>query len=127
VLLITRRGAILSRTKAVNQLKSLVVAAREELRHQLRNLGTDILVHCWSRLRTLPSHFDEHRATVIRCATPPAGPSPSTPKPTTSKPSSSGSSSGRVPCLLALKTPNATRPPGIPTPLASSARIQKGM
>lgn len=65
VLLITRRGAVLSRTKAINHLKSLVVTAREELRHQLRNLDTDTLVHRCSRLRTLPSHSDEHRATVI--------------------------------------------------------------
>jgi transposase len=65
VLLITRRAAVLTRTKAINQLKSLVVTAREELRHQLRNLDTDTLVHRCSRLRTLPSHTDEHRATVI--------------------------------------------------------------
>jgi transposase len=71
VLLITRRGAVRSRTKAINQLKSLVVTAREELRHQLRNLDTDELVVRCARLRTLPSHPTEHRATVIamrRCA-----------------------------------------------------------
>jgi transposase len=60
VLLITRRAAILSRTKAINQLKSLVVTAREEVRHQLRNHDADTLVHRCSRLRTLPSHSDEH-------------------------------------------------------------------
>lgn len=65
VLLITRRGAVLARTKTINHLKALVVTAREELRHQLRNLDTDTLVHRCSRLRTLPSHTDEHRATVI--------------------------------------------------------------
>ena len=65
VLLITRRGAIRARTKAINQLKALVVTAREELRHQLRNTPTDELVYRCSRLRTLPSHSTEHRATVL--------------------------------------------------------------
>jgi transposase len=65
VLLITRRGAIRARTKAINHLKALVVTAREELRHQLRNTPTDELVYRCSRLRTLPSHSSEHRATVI--------------------------------------------------------------
>ena len=65
VLLITRRGAIRARTRAINHLKALVVTAREELRHQLRNTPTDELVYRCSRLRTLPSHSAEHRATVI--------------------------------------------------------------
>jgi hypothetical protein len=65
VLLITRRGAIRARTKAINHLKALVVTAREELRHQLRNTPTDELVYRCARLRTLPSHTAEHRATVI--------------------------------------------------------------
>jgi transposase len=65
VLLITRRSAISARTKAINHLKALVVTAREELRHQLRHTPTDELVFRCSRLRTLPSHSGEHRATVI--------------------------------------------------------------
>lgn len=65
VLLITRRGAIRARTKAINHLKALVVTAREELRHQLRNTSTDELVYRCARLRTLPSHTAEHRATVL--------------------------------------------------------------
>lgn len=65
VLLITRRGAMRARTKAINHLKALVVTAREELRHQLRNTPTDELVYRCARLRTLPSHSAEHRATVI--------------------------------------------------------------
>jgi hypothetical protein len=65
VLLITRRGAIRARTKAINHLKALVVTAREELRHQLRNIPTDELVCRCARLRTLPTHSAEHRATVI--------------------------------------------------------------
>jgi transposase len=63
--LITRRGAIRARTKAINHLKALVVTAREELRHQLRNMPTDELVFRCSRLRTLASHSREHRATVL--------------------------------------------------------------
>jgi transposase len=65
VLLITRRGAIRARTKAINHLKALVVTAREELRDQLRNTPTDELVYRCARLRTLPSHSTEHRATVL--------------------------------------------------------------
>jgi transposase len=65
VLLITRRGAVRARTRAINHLKALVVTAREELRHQLRNLDTDELVTRCARLRTLPTHPVEHRATVI--------------------------------------------------------------
>ena len=56
VLLITRRGAMRARTKAINHLKALVVTAREELRHQLRATPTDELVFRCARLRTLPSH-----------------------------------------------------------------------
>jgi transposase len=65
VLLVTRRGAVRGRTRAINHLKALVVTAREELRHQLRNLETDELVARCARLRTLPTHSVEHRATVI--------------------------------------------------------------
>jgi transposase len=65
VLLVTRRGAMRARTRAINHLKALVVTAREELRHQLRGLDTDELVTRCARLRTLPSHSVEHRATVI--------------------------------------------------------------
>src|SRR3954447_8346151 len=60
-----RRGAARARTKAINHLKALVVTAREELRHQLRNTPTDELVYRCARLRTLPSHSSEHRATVL--------------------------------------------------------------
>src|SRR5690348_15633112 len=56
VLLITRRGAVRARTRAINHLKALVVTAGEELRHQLRNTGTDELVSRCSRLRTRSGH-----------------------------------------------------------------------
>ncbi|MGZ6565350.1 MAG: IS110 family RNA-guided transposase [Solirubrobacteraceae bacterium] len=65
VLLVTRRGAMRARTKAINHLKALIVTSREELRHQLRRHDTDELVARCARLRTLPSHPWEHRATVI--------------------------------------------------------------
>ena len=65
VLLVTRRGAMRARTRAINQLKALVITAREQLRHQLRGLTSDELVTRCARLRTVPSHSLEHRATVI--------------------------------------------------------------
>jgi hypothetical protein len=71
VLLITRRGAIRARTRAINHLKALVVTSREELRNQLRSTPTDELIFRCARLRTSPSQTSEHRATVIalrRCA-----------------------------------------------------------
>jgi hypothetical protein len=71
VLLITRRGAMRARTRAINHLKALVVTSREELRNQLRATPTDELVFRCARLRTTTSQNTEHRATVIalrRCA-----------------------------------------------------------
>ena len=71
VLLITRRGAMRARTRAINHLKALVVTSRDELRNQLHATPTDELVFRCARLRTNPSQNIEHRATVIalrRCA-----------------------------------------------------------
>jgi transposase len=65
VLLVTRRGAMRARTRAINHLKALVITAHEQLRHQLRGLDTDELVTGCARLRTSPSHSVEHHATVI--------------------------------------------------------------
>ncbi len=65
VLMVTRRGAMRARTRAINHLKALVVTSREELRHQLRRQDTDELIARCARLRTLPKHTAEHRATVI--------------------------------------------------------------
>jgi transposase len=56
---------MLARTRAINHLKALIVTSREELRHQLRRHDTNDLVARCARLRTLPSHSHEHRATVI--------------------------------------------------------------
>ncbi|GAA4470896.1 IS110 family transposase [Rhodococcus olei] len=64
VLLTTRAGAVAARTKAICQLKALIVGAPEQLRDQLRRDTTDNqLVRC-ARLRTLPQHSVEHRCTV---------------------------------------------------------------
>ena len=71
VLLVTRRGAMRARTRAINHLKALVVTSREELRNQLRGVATDELMFRCARLRTSPSQTVEHRATIIalrRCA-----------------------------------------------------------
>jgi transposase len=65
VLLTTREGAILARTKALTHLKSLLVCAPSSLRDQLRRHSTTELVTRCSRLRSLPSQTTEHRATII--------------------------------------------------------------
>jgi transposase len=70
MLLITRRGAIRARTKAINHLKALIVTSREEIHHQLRRHDTDELIHRCARPRTLASQSVEHRATIMGCATP---------------------------------------------------------
>ncbi|GLP81006.1 hypothetical protein TUM20984_24260 [Mycobacterium antarcticum] len=64
VLLTTREGAIVARTKAIGQLKALIVNAPQALRDQLRRGTTDEQLNRCARLRTLPSHSVEHRATV---------------------------------------------------------------
>lgn len=64
VLLTTREGAITARTKAIGQLKALIVNAPQSLRDQLRRGTTDEQLNRCARLRTLPSHSVEHRATV---------------------------------------------------------------
>ena len=64
VLLATRQGAILSRTRAVTSLHALVVNAPEGIRNQLRHLDTDDLLARCARLRTAPLQSIEHRATI---------------------------------------------------------------
>jgi transposase len=64
VLLAARQGAIVARTKAISQLKALIVNAPEALRDQLRRGTTDQQLDRCARLRTLPTHSVEHRATV---------------------------------------------------------------
>jgi transposase len=64
VLLAARQGAVVARTKAIGQLKALIVNAPEALREQLRRGTTDQQLDKCSRLRTLPTHSVEHRTTV---------------------------------------------------------------
>lgn len=64
VMLTARQGAIVARTKAIGQLKALIVNAPEALREQLRRGTTDQQLDKCARLRTLPGHSLEHRATV---------------------------------------------------------------
>jgi transposase len=64
VLLCTREGAVLGRTRAITHLHGLVVNAPEGIRNQLRKLSTDELLARCARLRTGPSQSTEHRATI---------------------------------------------------------------
>jgi len=65
VLLATRHGAVVARTKALSQLKALIVNAPDPLRQQLRGLRTNEQVRRCARLRTRLDHSVEHRSTVI--------------------------------------------------------------
>jgi transposase len=69
VLLATRQGAVLARTRAITSLHALVVNAPEGMRNQLRHLESDELLARCARLRTGPSQSTEHRATImaLRC------------------------------------------------------------
>lgn len=64
VLVTTRQGAITARTKAIGQLKALIVNAPQALRDQLRRGTTDEQLQRCSRLRTTPTQSIEHRSTV---------------------------------------------------------------
>ncbi len=65
VLLAIREGAIVSRTKAIGQLKALIVNAPEQLRQHFRKLTTDEQLTRCARLRTNPTQSVEHRATIV--------------------------------------------------------------
>jgi transposase len=69
VLLATRHSACRAKVGAVNQLKALIVGAPEELRAELRGLGTKQQVRRCARLRERPARSLEHRMTVraLRC------------------------------------------------------------
>jgi len=64
VLLTTRAGTVTARTKAICQLKALIVGAPEPVRNQLRRSTTNAQLDRCARLRTLPQHNIEHRCTV---------------------------------------------------------------
>jgi transposase len=71
VLLATRHGACRAKVAAINQLKALIVGAPEELRAELRGLGTKRqIARCAGLgLRERPTRSLEHRMTaqVLRC------------------------------------------------------------
>ena len=64
VLLATRNGAVVARTKALNGLQALVVTAPERLRSRLRGLSTTQLTRQASRLRLSAAQPIEYQATV---------------------------------------------------------------
>ena len=64
VLLATRHSACRAKVSAINQLKALIVGAPEELRAELRGLGTKPQVRCCARLRERPARSLEHRMTA---------------------------------------------------------------
>jgi transposase len=64
VLLATRHSACRAKVSATNQLKALIVGAPEELRAELRGLGTKPQVRCCARPRERPTRSLEHRMTV---------------------------------------------------------------
>ena len=65
VLLVTRQGAVVSRTRAIAHLKALLVTAPEQLRNHFRKMSTDDQVVRCSRLRTAASQAGEHRSTIM--------------------------------------------------------------
>ena len=69
VLLATRHSACRAKVAAINQLKALIIGAPEELRAELRGLGTKQQITRCARLRERPTRSLEHRMTVrvLRC------------------------------------------------------------
>lgn len=63
-LLVTRDGAVHTRTRTINHLKSLIITAPEGLREQLRRDSTIKQTDRCARLRVRPEHSSEHRGTV---------------------------------------------------------------
>jgi transposase len=61
---VTRQGILMSRTKAINELKSLIVVAPEHLRAQLRELGLAKQLDRIDRFSSPPGATIEHRVTV---------------------------------------------------------------
>ena len=64
VLLATRRCVVDARTKAINQLKAMIVSAPPGLRERLRRRCTAAQVRCCARLRVHANHSTEYRVTV---------------------------------------------------------------
>jgi transposase len=62
--LVTRQGVLMSRTKAINELKSLILVAPEHLRAQLRGLGLTKQLDRIDRLSSPADATVEHRVTI---------------------------------------------------------------
>ena len=64
VLVTTREGAVRDRTRAINQLKGMIVSAPDALRDRLRDLGGAHLVDRCARLRHTGDRPADYEATV---------------------------------------------------------------
>ncbi|CAM5404091.1 IS110 family transposase ISBli6 [Streptomyces violaceorubidus] len=64
VLLVTRHGAVLASTAAINQFKGLIVSAPDDLRAELRKLKRPAQINRCAQLRDRPAQSIEHRMTV---------------------------------------------------------------
>ena len=64
VLLATREAAVRDRTRAINQLKAVIVSAPEQLRARLRTSNGAALITACARLRGGTGNDEAHRATV---------------------------------------------------------------
>jgi transposase len=64
VLLVTRQGAVLASTAAINQLKALIISAPDDLRAELRKLKRPAQITRCAQLRDRPAQNVEHRMTV---------------------------------------------------------------
>jgi transposase len=62
--LVTRQGVLVSRTKAINELKSLIVVAPEHLRSQLRGLPVANQLDRIDRLTSPVGASVKHRVTI---------------------------------------------------------------
>ena len=97
VMLSARQGAVAARSKAIGQLKALIVNAPEALREQLRRGTTDQQLDRCSRLRTCPHTRSSTARPCARSVPSPAAPCSSRPRPPNTKPNSSNWSPPRVP------------------------------
>ncbi|MGH8914210.1 MAG: IS110 family transposase, partial [Acidimicrobiia bacterium] len=64
-LLVTREGAVRDRTRAINQLKAMIVSAPEGLRTKVRGLNGAALIGTCRRLRRYAGPEAAHEATVV--------------------------------------------------------------
>jgi transposase len=64
VLYTTRDGAVRERTRAINELKAVIVSAPEELRDRLRTRNGAALLSACHRLRDTPARDRQYRASV---------------------------------------------------------------